>query len=923
MKKISIVLLAILGLSTFVSSQEIVTNIINEGTNSRDFVFSYESKNYLVQVLTNDELSVYQIFNSDSLIKKSSRILNGINYNSRNGIQDKYFVYSTIIAGDTAKVYDLIDDKVITIEIPQGYKFYSCSSIVDDNAIIIISDSSSHSVSMIYNFNTGDSAILNKGELILKNKDNLFFIKKYIENSDTSLYYIYNLNSQTRDTLLKHADNYTDVYKHFSFTPLMDELVCWYISPDGYLNSFEYSTSIKNSYKIPNSVATRNNSILQKSDKLYIISRSTKQIDITIFDTAINKVEKSYKLKPNKPFCNFKLVNDKLVGLSESSIIVIDVANEVNKIFKIGLNNSSKINVVGSKYVIYDNHDGYLGYIDVESLSQSTFKSDHMYDFSEVLTIMKLENEKYLISFIKRDFENRKLFFLDLDKKKISYAKNFETNHSGIHIFHDFFEVNDQVYLIDENLYLIKNHSAIQINKNSIRDGLTFLMRYKIQNDKLYYFEYDSSKTQLKLMYFDGKNSNVVVILTNHFDIYNAQGIEDFIVTDNFLYFISYNRTFRYDINLKSMIKLPYSYRSIALDYKHFFSYNNNFFYRFNDKIYRINKYGATNKLDLEMALDDECVMFNIKDKIFSLLENKLYEIEENNIKLIFEFPTNIKPDFRNRFLQYDNVKENLLFFFHNNVAYHFDGKNIKLIPTKTSKYRTKYTKTGLFVFHNDTINSYFDTTNKDFGQIESIGNNEIIYDIFTSKGDTFLITLYHYKTKIYKSEDKFKNITHVKSINNNSYGVPLFSSFGDSGILLSGKSIYFMDENLDLIKMKDLKRPRYSERIIEKDSFFYFVAENAYNGQQVYRYKIKSKVQTNELPTKNIVIYPNPANNYIKVLSENNSQQKYIIYNNSGQLIKTGSDSKQIDISNLSKGFYYLILEDKKERSIGIFIKE
>lgn len=63
-----------------------------------------------------------------------------------------------------------------------------------------------------------------------------------------------------------------------------------------------------------------------------------------------------------------------------------------------------------------------------------------------------------------------------------------------------------------------------------------------------------------------------------------------------------------------------------------------------------------------------------------------------------------------------------------------------------------------------------------------------------------------------------------------------------------------------------------------------------------------------------NFSVFPNPAENFITIQCESFDNEKIEIYDVLGQLIKsiTVSNNQKIDISNLSKGIYFIILENK-----------
>jgi CubicO group peptidase (beta-lactamase class C family) len=76
------------------------------------------------------------------------------------------------------------------------------------------------------------------------------------------------------------------------------------------------------------------------------------------------------------------------------------------------------------------------------------------------------------------------------------------------------------------------------------------------------------------------------------------------------------------------------------------------------------------------------------------------------------------------------------------------------------------------------------------------------------------------------------------------------------------------------------------------------------------------------ELPKDEIIIYPNPAKNFIRVKTDITEAALYNIYNNLGQLILSGTlneSNSQIELPHLQAGLYVLQLEDKAPRIFNI----
>jgi hypothetical protein len=71
------------------------------------------------------------------------------------------------------------------------------------------------------------------------------------------------------------------------------------------------------------------------------------------------------------------------------------------------------------------------------------------------------------------------------------------------------------------------------------------------------------------------------------------------------------------------------------------------------------------------------------------------------------------------------------------------------------------------------------------------------------------------------------------------------------------------------------------------------------------------------------VVIYPNPANTIVYLDTKNSSFEEVRIYNLNGKLLLSQKFSNQIEVSDLNRGMYLIMLRGKNESIQTIFIKE
>ncbi len=65
--------------------------------------------------------------------------------------------------------------------------------------------------------------------------------------------------------------------------------------------------------------------------------------------------------------------------------------------------------------------------------------------------------------------------------------------------------------------------------------------------------------------------------------------------------------------------------------------------------------------------------------------------------------------------------------------------------------------------------------------------------------------------------------------------------------------------------------------------------------------------------------VYPNPGKGHFMIRGIETEKGFYSLYNTSGQLVKRGVlNSNQLDLEELAKGPYYLLLSDKNNHLAG-----
>ncbi len=513
-------------------SQEIVTDIKNPGANTKDFVYTIDSVNYLLRIAPDDEVSVYYIINEDSVVIKSSRYIYGAYYGFYIRLQEKYMIFGR---DSIAIAYNIPDDKLLNIEMPAGFKFGYWRYIKDGYAVLSVSNDTNRERTMIYSFDDHSYEILDFHESVVRSYTDYFFIKKYPDSIALGSYYVFNIITKTQDTL------FTDVPDRFYTYPLSINNTFWYVATGGSLNSYNTETKEKESFQIFDQPLKKENIVLRENDYLYILNYDYHKLLIKKFDLNTKLVTKSFSLNLSSYvlYSGFSIHSDKLVALSHENILVIDLETGSENTFQTGLYNNSRLQVIADRYIVHKYLNNVL-LLDLKYLSQITLHSNESIEINNKFTSVQIDDKKIFIACKKADpYYSRALFYIDLNMMQYFYAENLEFTNAGLFSYAGLKNFNDHLMVFDKDIYDISTGNDIKVNENPLNDILSFV-RYKIENDKVYYIEHDSAGLSYRLMSYDGINNNLVVDLSKYFYEYEIQGLVDFSENGDAVYTASY-----------------------------------------------------------------------------------------------------------------------------------------------------------------------------------------------------------------------------------------------------------------------------------------------------------------------------------------------------------------------------------------------
>ncbi len=74
---------------------------------------------------------------------------------------------------------------------------------------------------------------------------------------------------------------------------------------------------------------------------------------------------------------------------------------------------------------------------------------------------------------------------------------------------------------------------------------------------------------------------------------------------------------------------------------------------------------------------------------------------------------------------------------------------------------------------------------------------------------------------------------------------------------------------------------------------------------------------------TNELKLYPNPAHSVLYIETGNSADFQYIMYNQLGQVILSGENASQIDMSGLLNGVYYVVVSQGGVKLGKLIVKE
>lgn len=904
-------------------NQEMITNFQSKGSFDVCYVKQVDSINYLITINLEDELKVYEIITKDSLKFMHSKNFENL-YNNKNAIFRNNLMYFDIPGYFV--IYNFVEDKIIKEIIPEDYFIINYKYVSDSSLYFSMKDNftyNSHSKYFKYSMKSGISEC---DKLIFNsiNKKRNYYIFESIPYQGDETYYLYDEETDTKDTLLSGLPFPTFVRMY------MGEEGVWYQDTSGVLCFFNYITKEKKKYSEIKSNLRYINIVKENGNSLIILNSGKNGVMIQFFDLITKKRTHQISNDYSYTIDQFKLIGDKLIAPHyEKDLVVIDVNTGSYKLFDSYNANVqfSNLEVVDNRY-IFNINLGYFNIIDLKYMTTKRLSGHEDVYLSFKCDYVKVSDKEYFVSLAnyKYNIGFTPLFYIDLSSNSYKGVSELLKTNRGLDIDSRLISVNGEVVLVTDDLYHIDGISVKKINSKPIASS-NYRYNYVIFEKDLYYFTHNNDTDSVQLMKYNGdQNSSVATLFFDD----EISSFDQIVTIDNDIYLVINDRDFyRYSLNNHNLNKISNHILPFHLD-----RYNGKYLFQFGKDIYYCDNlqwelYAIYNNGEPQYVTDNlvrTTPVVIVKNKIFIVRLDGIYELKDRNLIPLLKYSetqcelhVSVIPDRENKYMLIPT-------FSDLKTAYLYNGEKLKkIIPgqkinsfSELGKDIYKFWKNYLFDCNKEKVIYGLD-----------LPDDEHLIEALIFQDDTILVT---YANKVYSEDINFYHSTN--SFLNNDLQATFhnisdilyndFLSFGKSGMFYIENKIFYIDEEKEIHLIKNLSGSKNNTNIVAHNEYSYFIAIDKINGRQVFRIKMPSKIYSSEEVKNNsdFRIFPNPSSDYI-MFKNDFKGKNYKIYNINGIIIKHDKISfNKIDISGFVPGVYIIVIGNGVNRYRGKFVK-
>jgi len=824
---------------------------------------------------------------------------------------------------NTIASFNFIDGTSHEIYHPNRLLINSWKFVYNDYSIIRFNDLDDGKFK-VYSFNYLDEFVEvdeNTSHSVQKYGDYYITLTSDYEKKSTS-YFLFNDKTKEIDTLI---DNGVEI---FGFDCYFENDKLWYQNFEGELVEYNLLTKEKIKYSDFKTELKRYNSINRFSNRLYIINSSYKDNHIQIYDLVEKKtvLDTKSKCPSNITGKNYLVRDNRLIIMSYNNVDVIDINSGSFKSYNSGLNRYNNLNIIDEKYMLNFIY-GKFELIDIYSGDKRKIHSDFHIASGFKLNMVSL-GDNYLISLEYQDKKRTStLIRLDTNKMECYPESKFDKSNSGLKDLSKLINFNGEIILVEKYIYIVNGDSLTRLNSYPLEGDCAWVdRRYKIIDNKLYFQE--RIEKDIRIMMYDGENLSETLRIKQNNQSFNNITLLDFDILGNNIYFVTnLNQLFRYSLNTKQYVKIEEQIKTLKVDNNKTYLYKNGEFLlylngEFNE-LFKIDNQGNFGLVFKDNYVANISVV-TIKDRVFAVLNDGLYEIKENSLSLVFKYK--IINCCEDRIVN-DAKRENILIPGTAKEATHFDGQLYNDVGDDFKISNNKELGNSIFLI---SKNHYYDCNRKITDSFEGLDEKDDIIDLIFTDRDTFLITITRERLintlNIYILNDKLKNIELKTSFENVGDIINYNSkSFGNSALIYCGEYIFNLGSNNEFVKLENARGTICNNNLVFLNGFYYFIAIDKLKGRQLFRTNLGvTSIISPEAQKKEFTIYPNPVDKYINLKTMDVVGKNYSIIDIKGKEIRNGIiNNSGLNVPGLIPGMYFLIINNGDNILISKFLKQ
>ncbi len=276
---------------------------------------------------------------------------------------------------------------------------------------------------------------------------------------------------------------------------------------------------------------------------------------------------------------------------------------------------------------------------------------------------------------------------------------------------------------------------------------------------------------------------------------------------------------------------------------------------------------------------------------------------------------------------QYIWTTDNVLWHLHHNTNTNAESYSIMVGNNGTTGYIDRITNNtfhkvdgGIWIWAGSNSNINHQYMGNNFGELNNNSLEKLHFNINSNHDqDTFIDYNNYMESALIQWSGNIRDLTWMQnnttnSLNSTENRDPVFKDANNFDLSLQANSP-LIDNNIEHIAYQEFFN-EYGTSIMYDANNFTRPQNNVWD---IGAYEYESSLLINENLFNNISIYPNPTINTLTINLENKILKKVAIYNELGQKVKE-TITKEIDVSNLSSGIYFVKIYLQSD---NIFVKK